>query len=649
MTSNSSNSKPKFLSIENLPIVSINTCLILTILVVVVGANDPTIAKPIVFKSLSLLSASLIFITSFFKGAVVLPNQKVQIILGCLVLAVFYSFFQSGHSFFAKEGIELFFAQVLIFYAGIFVAQNNLNSILKTLAILVCQTVLLGILFVSGASGIYLANSKDFFISTFGNSNYFAGFLILALPLLCLFLKENIENKSLKTLAIVSIIFAILGLILTKSKGAFLALGIQILLYFLLSNFTNFKKTILTILFLFCVVSAPLLLKFSPETEIQTFESRKVIWKSSIEAIQDNPIFGNGYGTFQIFFPKFRSPDYWQKRSEDIVLHAHNEFLEMISEIGLIGFVFWGCLVFLILFGGFAQEKSNLELFLTLVIIGSLANAIFNVSSRTIPNILLFYLSLGILHGSQTDLMRIKIDPNSYFLRLGIPALILIFATIKIFGSLNNDSSKITSDLFLQKSYFIPIENTSAVKIDFLEKAVRNNPFNLKANYELGFTQLKVKNYVGALEAFEKLELIAPNYPKVQLLKGTCYLDLKLLDKAETSTKIALKQKSGFWEYLQMIQIFSFEQRNDEIIKILPQATETTIEEIYSQIKFSETQNKQMHKQLENYLETEISLMKQGFLEEENPLGRGVNCNAVSPNQPRVKPWDLEESQGEPC
>lgn len=614
------NLETKFLSIENSPIISINACLCLTVLLIVVGANDPTVGKPIVFKSLSLLSVSLIFITSFFKGEIVLPNRKIQIILVFLVLCVFYSFFQSEHSFFAKEGIEIFFSQVLIFYSGIFAAQKNLNSILKTLAILVCLTVFLGILFASGLTGIYLANSKDFFISTFGNPNYFAGFLVLALPLLFLLLKENPQRKNLKILAIFSISCAIIGLILTKSKGAFLAFGFEILLYFLLTNFAKHKKIIISFLFLLCAIAAPLIVKFSPQTQIQTLESRKVIWESTLSSIQDEPIFGKGYGTYQIFYPKFRNPNYWKERSEDVVLHAHNEFLEMISEIGFIGFGFWGCLILLILFGSFSETKNNLELFLTLVILGGLVNAIFNVASRTIPNILLFYLSLGILHGNQSDLMKMKINPNSYFLRLVIPFLILVFSSLKIFSSLNSDSSKITSDLFLQKSYFSPIKKNPAAKITFLLKAVKNNPFNLKAIYELGFAQLKVKNYVGALEAFENLELISPNYPKVKLLKGTCYFELKLLEKAKIATQSALKQKSGFWEYLQLIQIFSLEQKNDEIIKILPKATSTTIEEIFLQIKFSETQNKQLAKQLENYLESEVKLVRQGLLENQTLL-----------------------------
>lgn len=616
MTSNSPTLKPRFLSIENLPIVSINTCFVLTVLLVVVGANDPTIAKPIVFKSLSWLSVSLIFITSFFKGELVLPSQKVQIVLGCLVLYVFYSFFQSEYSFFAKEGIEIFLGQVLLFYAGIFFATKNIDSFLKTLSFLVCLTVLLGILFASGITGIYLANSKDFFISTFGNPNYFAGFLVLATPLLILFFRRNLNNKKLKFLSIASLISVCIGLILTKSKGAFFAIGIQVLIYFLLTYFAKSKKIILTFFFLLLVSLAPLLTIFSPKTEIQTLESRKIIWDSSLNAIQENPIFGEGYGTFQSFYPKFRNSEYWKVRSEDIVFHAHNEFLELISEIGLVGFIFWTCLILMILFGSFSKEKNEITLFLTLVIFGGLANSVFNVSSRTITNLLLFYFSLGVLHGTQKEFLKIKLNPNSYFLRLGIPFLILVFAGYKIFSSLNSDSKKITSDLFLQKSYFTSIKNFPTQKIDFLEKAVKNNPFNLKANYELGFSHLKIKNYVGALETFEKLELISPHYPKVQLLKGTCYLELKLLDKAEKVTQNALKQKSGFWEYLQLIQILSLENRNGEIVNILPKATETAIEEIYLQFKFEEKINNQINLQLENYLESEISLVNQKILDE---------------------------------
>ena len=49
------------------------------------------------------------------------------------------------------------------------------------------------------------------------------------------------------------------------------------------------------------------------------------------------PIFGWGVGTFQIYFPRFRSSGYSKQGVSHNTQHAHNEYLEIATELGIIG------------------------------------------------------------------------------------------------------------------------------------------------------------------------------------------------------------------------------------------------------------------------------------------------------------------------
>src|ERR1043166_5141123 len=66
---------------------------------------------------------------------------------------------------------------------------------------------------------------------------------------------------------------------------------------------------------------------------------RLYFYAGAWKAFLASPVIGNGIGNFIVFLPKFRPPDYWMFRSEDIAPHAHNEFLEVLSETGLFGFI----------------------------------------------------------------------------------------------------------------------------------------------------------------------------------------------------------------------------------------------------------------------------------------------------------------------
>lgn len=70
-----------------------------------------------------------------------------------------------------------------------------------------------------------------------------------------------------------------------------------------------------------------------------TKEGRLVYWSNVTPIISDFPLFGTGLGTFVSVYPAYEKTETWGH-----FIHAHNDYLEFFSELGLIGA--------LLLFGG---------------------------------------------------------------------------------------------------------------------------------------------------------------------------------------------------------------------------------------------------------------------------------------------------------
>ena len=77
-------------------------------------------------------------------------------------------------------------------------------------------------------------------------------------------------------------------------------------------------------------------------TVSEDMKLRWVIWENTIQILKDFPLFGSGLGTFAQIFPMYRTFHF-----RGLVTHAENDFLQLASEVGLVGF---GLLAILFLF-----------------------------------------------------------------------------------------------------------------------------------------------------------------------------------------------------------------------------------------------------------------------------------------------------------
>jgi len=201
---------------------------------------------------------------------------------------------------------------------------------------------------------------------TFINRNYFAGYLLMAIPLSMGFLfsreaartdryggwRHWLSSLDGKTLLIgFCVIVMILGLLFSASRMGILSLLLSfslIILFFRGSRKGGaFSKGSILILGLAILWAAwigldAVINRFFTASE--DFKGRWEFWVNTFQIYRDFPIFGSGLGTFFQVFPMYRSDHIM-----GLVTHAENDFLQLLSETGTLGTGLLAILFFILL------------------------------------------------------------------------------------------------------------------------------------------------------------------------------------------------------------------------------------------------------------------------------------------------------------
>jgi O-antigen ligase len=263
---------------------------------------------------------------------------------------------------------------------------NSLEQNNRTIKQLIIVVMMVGVLeslygmfeFFSGHHHILNLDGSALISSvtgTFINRNYLAGYLLMVIPLSVgyLFSRETISTNRFmgwrhwlssldgKTLLIgFSVIVMVLGLLFTASRMGILSLLLSFsLISFLFRNpekGKRFSKTVVLIFGLALLWAAwigldAVINRFFSVSE--GFEERWKFWVNTFQIFKDFPILGSGLGTFIQVFPMYRS-----FHITGLVTHAENDYLQLASEVGLLGIGLLLVTFLFILFKGVSRIRS---------------------------------------------------------------------------------------------------------------------------------------------------------------------------------------------------------------------------------------------------------------------------------------------------
>jgi len=199
---------------------------------------------------------------------------------------------------------------------------------------------------------------------TFFNRNYFAGYLLMVIPLSIGYFfsrttdrpwrfggwRHRLSSLDGKTLLLgFGLILMILGLLLSASRMGILSLLISFSLISLLFRDPRRGQRISRIPVLIFGLALLWAAWIGLDAVISRFftiseglRSRSMIWVNTSGIIKDFPFLGSGLGTFTEAFSLYRS-----FHIVGVVTHAENDYLQLASEVGLFGA---GLLLILFLF-----------------------------------------------------------------------------------------------------------------------------------------------------------------------------------------------------------------------------------------------------------------------------------------------------------
>lgn len=205
--------------------------------------------------------------------------------------------------------------------------------------------------------GIFPDRPGSWFTVTgsFINPDHFAGFVTSILPFAFGLYYLNREKKHffglLPIMAASMIVLSLLVLPATTIRGSWLAAtgGVLVIMackhgwFSVIKSVTNTKFKQTGALIAISLILAPIgfgLYAMKPDSAY----GRLIIWQITLETIKENPFLGNGFDSYKtehnnaqaLFFASGDASDR-QIMAAGNVEHAHNEYLQIMSETGIIG------------------------------------------------------------------------------------------------------------------------------------------------------------------------------------------------------------------------------------------------------------------------------------------------------------------------
>ncbi len=237
----------------------------------------------------------------------------------------------------------LSFNKTFIFY---FVTINLVRTKKDFKILLWAIAIIFGILAMK-CNAFYLLFGHTGFGGAGGDNNHFALALVMSLPFsIYLFFAENLlVRKLLGGILSLSIISTI---VLTFSRGGFVGLIGVLIFVFLKANRKIFATYGITFLGLLFMILLPILLPTGYKERLNTIleyqndssaMGRIYAWKAGGEMICERPLIGIGLGNFPPLAQRY-DPHL------DLNMKAHNSFIHLAGECGLISLLLFMILIF---------------------------------------------------------------------------------------------------------------------------------------------------------------------------------------------------------------------------------------------------------------------------------------------------------------
>jgi O-antigen ligase len=440
--------------------------------------------------------------------------------------------------------------------------QNKIEKLLLVIMILGTIMGTYGILQYFGIDFEFWSGNigrKQIF-GLFGNVNYFAEYLIfpLSLTIGLILAKNKIYNRLFLFIALIAMGGA---LFLTFTRGSYLAMAITVPVILFLcfksavdeQNKKRYKKIILYFILLAIIALAVIYIphpfnrgdsalgKLRSRVTIESLTSgssvlrRIATWKFTWMMIEDYPLLGSGIGTYAYHSLKYQADFFAQGNNRDIYPHgfavqAHNEYLQIWSELGIVGLLIFLWIIFayyrniFINLHKMEEKQKAIVIGLSGGVTAVLVDSLFGFPLQLAASISLFWMFMGFAN-VQISISKYNAQEN------------LIQKKEEIKKITNNQNNNTRAPSTISKKYILNVIVIIAMVVCLLFLI---RPFIARVYWYYGNQQLINENYDETIAIYEKGLKWNPwqgelyyDIGNILAIKGINQLGLQYFHKAE--------------------------------------------------------------------------------------------------------------------
>lgn len=418
--------------------------------------------------------------------------------------------------------------------------------------------------------------------ANFGNKNLASQFLSMVIPLTWIAVLFR-QNLFIKWLGFITSVIATIFLIYTDTRAGWIAFVVSLILVaFLLymdsgkdDSYVRFawRQGLLFLLavgivFIFANLSSTgfqfrlgriaeraasvgkvtelekAVEKAPDESAYSSIQLRMAIWRNALEMIKDRPLLGYGAGNMKIYYPLYHRKAIVDKESglRFRLEQAHNDYVQILVELGIIGFIVFGGLLtgFLFMVRRILKNISSPEKRLITIgiaggVTGFAVQAVFSFPLQTAVPPFLFFAFLGIAAACCHKTVRGFAIP-------GIAAVFLLLCTLML-GTLQLKYN--IKNILSAKYYYATLVAEKAGTWHHLLQSglasYRYNPLRLQSLAMAARGYGETGRMEKSIRAFEKVVRAYPNDIVALSNLGISYSKTGQNMKAATTLERAIK------------------------------------------------------------------------------------------------------------
>ncbi|MCM8758964.1 MAG: O-antigen ligase family protein [Candidatus Omnitrophica bacterium] len=472
-------------------------------------AYDYTIIKDILGAISVLIFGAILFLKKENISIDTIGFITGTLYFGWLLIGYFYAPVKYG----AAQALENYLLYYLLFIAGMLWEWNKKDAFIWGLAMVIASITT----FIQYPQTHYP-------ISTFGNPNFFAGHLLMPI-----FLSVYFFKKKYGAVAILYFLITFAALALTKSRAAIFALLVasSFLIFLLLRNH---KIKYLKFLGFIVIIVLTLLLWNKIQTQF-TQDIRYYIWKGTWNLIKEKPVTGWGTGNFIFYYPYYRFREYFLRpQATPITNHPHCQYLEIWSENGIVGVVFFLLIIVMAFHKGLRKHSQETEEIFLFASSGILAVLIDNILSTNLTNTstaMYFWFLLGLCFSWNKNSKTIKITG----LMKNVLSIVIIVSMLAL--SVWKTYYRLVPEVYLKNGIAAREANNFLSAIENYKKVCKINKSHVVALYKMAFAYGQIGDLKNAEGVYLKINNeLFPHFAKTDANLGTLYMQVGDFKKA---------------------------------------------------------------------------------------------------------------------